>query len=149
MVRVLGISSNADGSHLEDDLGGFEGKGKYSDPEFSWRQSVAPTAIAFLSSDKLGKQYENDIFVGTVNGGNIFKFDLNNNRTELVLGNLLDDKVADTADELEDVTFADGLGLVTDIEVGPDGYLYVVSLGHEAIYRIVPADNGNGTPGDQ
>ena len=57
--------------------------------------------------------------------------------------------MADTADELEDVTFADGLGLVTDIEVGPDGYLYVVSLGHEAIYRIVPADNGNGTPGDQ
>jgi glucose/arabinose dehydrogenase len=85
MVRVLAISSNADGSHLEDDLGGFEGKGKYSDPEFSWRQSVAPIAIVFLNSDKLGKQYENDIFIGTVNGGNIFKFDLNNNRTELVL----------------------------------------------------------------
>ena len=76
MVRVLGISSNADGSHLEDDLGGFEGKGKYSDPEFSWRQSVAPIAIVFLNSDKLGKQYENDIFVGTVNGGRIFNFNL-------------------------------------------------------------------------
>jgi hypothetical protein len=47
--------------------------------------------------------------------------------------------VADTADELEDITFADGLGLVTDLEVGPDGYLYVVSIGHGAIYRILPA----------
>jgi len=147
--KIIGTSSLKKGFDPDNDLVNFGGKGKYSDPEFSWRQSVAPTAIAFLNSDKLGKQYENDIFVGTVNGGNIFKFDLNNNRTELVLGNLLDDKVADTADELEDVTFADGLGLVTDIEVGPDGYLYVVSLGHEAIYRIVPADNGNGTPGDQ
>ena len=103
------------------------------------RINPAPTAITFLNSDKLGEQYENDMFVGSVKEGRIFNFNLNDNRTELVLGNLLDDKVADTADELEDITFADGLGLVTDIEVGPDGYLYVVSIGHGAIYRILPA----------
>ena len=43
-------------------------------------------------------------------------------------------------------TFAHGFDIVTDLEVGPDdGYLYVVSLGHGAIYnhgaiyKILPA----------
>ena len=100
----------------------------------------APTSITFLNSDKYGKQYENDMFVGSVKQGRIFNFDLNDDRTELDLDSPLDDKVADNADESEDVTFAQGFDIVTDLEVGPDdGYLYVVSLGHGAIYRILPA----------
>ena len=63
----------------------FGGKGKYSDPKFDWYDTVAPTAITFLDSDKLGTQYENDMFVGNVKGGRIFNFNLNDNRTELVL----------------------------------------------------------------
>ncbi|MDQ3869194.1 MAG: hypothetical protein M3250_06520, partial [Thermoproteota archaeon] len=59
----------------------------------------------------------------------------------------LDDKVADTTDESEDITFAQGFGVITDLEVGPDGYLYVVSLDQGQIYRIVPTDNGDGTSG--
>jgi hypothetical protein len=56
--------------------------------------------------------------------------------------------VADTYDELEDITFAHGLGIITDIEVGPaDGYLYVVSFGNGAIYRIIPGGDSNGTNG--
>ncbi|HKG88948.1 MAG TPA: hypothetical protein VKA95_11525, partial [Nitrososphaeraceae archaeon] len=78
----------------------------------------------------------------------IFNFDLNDDRTELVLDNPLDDKVADTNDELEDVTFANDLGTITDIEVGPaDGYLYVVSFGNGAIYRIIPGGDSDGTNG--
>ena len=38
---------------------------------------VAPTAIKFLSSDKLGKQYKNDLFVAGANNGHIYHFDLN------------------------------------------------------------------------
>jgi len=149
--QLMGMASLQEEFDPDKDLVDFGGRGKYSDPEFQWtsrgsgddgepmRINPAPTAIAFLNSDKLGEQYENDMFVGSVKEGRIFNFDLNDNRTELVLGNPLDDKVADTADELEDITFADGLGLVTDLEVGPDGYLYVVSIGHGAIYRILPA----------
>ena len=143
--KIIGTSSLKKGFDPDKDLIDFGGKGKYSDPEFSWRQAVAPTAITFLNSDKLGKQYENDMFVGTVNGERIFHFDLNDNRTELALNNPLDDKVADTADELKDVTFANSLGVITDLEVGPDGYLYVVSLGHGEIYKIVPINNPDGT----
>ncbi|HEX2068248.1 MAG TPA: PQQ-dependent sugar dehydrogenase, partial [Nitrososphaeraceae archaeon] len=146
--QLMGMAADKKGFDPNNDLVDFGGKGKYSDPEFEWIDTVAPTAITFLNSDKLGMQYENDIFVGSVKEGRIFNFDLNDDRTELVLDNPLDDKVADTNDELEDITFAHGLGIITDIEVGPaDGYLYVVSFGNGAIYRIVPGGDSNGTNG--
>jgi glucose/arabinose dehydrogenase len=107
----------------------FDGKGRYSNPEFVWYPAVGPTAIKFLSSDRLGKQYQNDMFVADAAEGRIYHFDLNENRTSLVLdGGQLADKIADTIQELEPITFAEGFGIITDLEVGPhDGYLYVVS----------------------
>ena len=53
---------------------------------------------------------------------------------------MLADKVAETRDTgIENILFAEGFGGVTDLELGPDdGYLYVVSLGHGAIYKILP-----------
>ena len=86
------------------------------------------------------------MFVGDVHNGWIYHFKLNEARTDLVLGGgLLADKVADTDSELEaadngsdgGIIFGKGFGGITDIEVGPDGYLYVVSIGQGAIYRIV------------
>ena len=61
----------------ENGLVDFEGKGKYSSPEFTWRESLGPSAIKFLNSDRLGKQYENDIFVGDIDNGNLYHFQLN------------------------------------------------------------------------
>ena len=105
----------------------FDGKGKYSSPEFIWNFSVGPSALRFLDSDKLGKQYRNDIFVGDVNNGNIYHFDLTKDRMGLALDNLFEDKIADKIEELDDIVFAKGLGRITDIEAGPDGKLYVLS----------------------
>jgi hypothetical protein len=34
--------------------------------------------------------------------------------------------------------FGHGFGTITDLQVGPDGYLYVLSYTSGAIYRIVP-----------
>ena len=39
------------------------------------------------------------------------------------------------------LVFAKDFAEITDLEVGPDGYLYVVLLGHGAIYKILPAAN--------
>jgi aldose sugar dehydrogenase len=125
--------------YSEQDLVNFWGKGNYSDPEFVWTDTVGPTAIKFLPSDKLGKQYANDAFVADVTQGNIYRFDLANNRTGLKVEGSLADKIANNATENNDIIFGDGFGGISDLEVGPyDGYLYVVSLGHGAIYRIVP-----------
>jgi hypothetical protein len=40
-----------------DMLVNFDGKGNYSRPEFVWVPPVAPTALKFLNSDKLGSKY--------------------------------------------------------------------------------------------
>jgi aldose sugar dehydrogenase len=129
------------------DLVQFEGKGKYSDPELVWMDTEGPTAAKFLVSDKLGTQYKNDLFVADVHNGRIYHFDLNEDRTQLVLEGPLADKIIDTPsiEEFSNIIFGEGFGGITDLEVGPDGYLYVVSIGQGAIYRIVQINIGPST----
>ena len=57
-------------------------------------------------------------------------------------GNLADG-VADEFNEADALVFAKNFGRITDMAIGPDGYLYVLTIqGLEGtIYRIVPADN--------
>jgi aldose sugar dehydrogenase len=72
----------------------------------------------------------------------LFNFDMNQDRTALLLDGTLSDKIADSETEIEDITFGEGFGTITDIKAGPDGYLYVVTGvrdDHGTIYRIVPA----------
>jgi aldose sugar dehydrogenase len=133
----------------------FGGKGEYSDPQFVWEYNPTPTAVKFFNSDKLGKQYENDLFVGDFNYGNLYDFKLNEDRTGLLLlDGPLADKVANAPNETKSVIFGSGFGGatalnikkhkdfggITDIEVGPDGYLYVLTFRENqgTIYRIVP-----------
>jgi glucose/arabinose dehydrogenase len=128
------------------DLVYFNGKGHYRSPEFTWDKSVAPTALLFLDSDKLDSQYQNDMFVGSVDGGRIFHFDLNENRTGFDLKGVLQDKIATDSTEYSDILFAEGFSIITDLKQGPDGYLYVVSGLKQsktekpgAVYRILPS----------
>lgn len=115
----------------------FNGKGKYSEPEFTWNATVGVTSIKFFASDKLGKKYENGLFVGSYNpGGTLYHFELDGKRKGLVLNGQLEDKVADNPNEMGDVVFARNLGGISDLEVSPDGYLYILSIGKEAIYKI-------------
>jgi aldose sugar dehydrogenase len=135
--KVMGFSSENpafDAEELED----FDGKGEYMDPQFVWGESVGPTALKFLNSDKLGEQYQNDMFVGDINNGFLYHFELDEDRTGLALSDVLADKSADTVSELQGLIFGKGFGGITDIEVGPDGYLYVVSIGLGKIFRIIP-----------
>jgi glucose/arabinose dehydrogenase len=119
----------------------FDGKGKYSRPEFVWDKTVAPTALVFLTSDKLGKNYRNDIFVGSVKNGTIYHFNLNKDRKSLSLQGHLADLVLGKNDDPSRIIFAKNFGIITDLKVGPDGYLYVVSglrgTDEGAIFRIV------------
>jgi aldose sugar dehydrogenase len=128
--------------HPEKVLVDFDGRGKYSEPEFTWNQTVGPTALRFLNSDKYGIEYENDMFVGSANNnGILYHFDLYQNRTALDLQKPLDDKVADNFNETKEITLGRGFGVISDLKIGPDGYLYVVSLTTGSIYRIVPQVN--------
>lgn len=121
-------------------LESFVGKGVYRDPEFNWLDTVAPTSVLFLSSDKLGKNYQNDLFVGSAHNGTIYHFDLNKDRTHLILGGPLKDRIVHPPDRLDSVIFVKEMELITDLEVGPDGYLYVLSsVNHDGtLFRIIP-----------
>jgi glucose/arabinose dehydrogenase len=120
------------------ELVNFSGKGVYQDPQFSWFDTVGPSKVLFFDSDKLGKQYENDMLVADVHFGRIYDFNLNENRTDLVLEGPIADRVAETDDEVKGLIFGSEFGAITDLEVGPDGFLYVLSFGQGAIYRIYP-----------
>ena len=131
------VASNTDyGFNLEENIVDFEGKGKYSDPELVWMDTEGPTAVKFLNSDKLGMQYVNDMFVGDVHNGWIYHFDLNEDRTDLILDGLLADKIAHTPEEMQETIFGKGFGVITDIQVSPyDGNLYVLTYAG-SIYKI-------------
>jgi glucose/arabinose dehydrogenase len=120
-------------------LESFGGKGNYRDPEFTWIDTVGPTKLKFLSTDKLGTNYTNELFVSDIHHGRIYHFDLNEKRNALVLSGSLTDKVADIDEETKNLIFGSNFGGISDMQIGPDGYLYVVSLARGAIYRIVPA----------
>jgi glucose/arabinose dehydrogenase len=101
----------------------------YTDPKFSWLDTVAPTALVFLNSSRLGEQYHNDLFVGDINFGNLYRFRPTPTRDGVHLEHPgLSDLVADTPDEVQDVLFGSGFGGITDLKVGPDGRLYILSF---------------------
>jgi glucose/arabinose dehydrogenase len=137
--QVQGLASMED-SFSESDLQNFDGKGQYSDPELVWVNTAGPTAVKFLNSTKLGTTYENDMFVGDVHNGRIYHFDLTSDRKDLILPQELSSRVIEkpSSPGVSNIVFGEGFGGVTDLEVGPDGNLYVVSIGLGSIYQISP-----------
>jgi glucose/arabinose dehydrogenase len=133
--RIMGPISRT--SATESDLVMFEGA-HYADPVFSWRAPVGVTDIEFLNSALLGESYENNIFAGDINMGSLYYFEVNEARDGLVLEGSLADLVADNNGELSPVILGTGFRGITDIETGPDGYLYILSYSGN-VYRIVPA----------
>jgi aldose sugar dehydrogenase len=119
---------------------------RYSDPEFSWKWEVAPGGIGFLNSRALGPQFAGDLFVGAatanLRGGYLFRFNLTGNGDKIAVDDpRLEDRVADNLakhdiTESESLLIGQDFGISTDIETGPNGNLYVVSLSNGAIYEI-------------
>jgi aldose sugar dehydrogenase len=126
---VMGPISRTEES--KEDLVNLPGS-HYADPLFSWATTVAPTDMEFFSSSKLGERYTNNIFVGDITRGNLYLFQVNENRDGISADKAqqqsdLSDLVIDNEDELSAITFGNGFGGITDIETGPDGSLYVLS----------------------
>jgi glucose/arabinose dehydrogenase len=118
----------------------------HKDPEFSWKFEVAPAGVGFMKGRGLGPQYENDLFMGgartLLEGGHLFRFNLTGNRMKIGVDDpRLEDRVADNVckfdiTESETLLFGRNFGIGTDIQTGPNGNLFVVSLTNGAIYEI-------------
>jgi glucose/arabinose dehydrogenase len=146
--EALGRLLNLPGSH-------------YADPEFSWRFAVPAGNLGFLSSDALGqdplgRDYIGSLFTGgataSTNGGHLFRFRLNEDRTAFVFDSpLLQDKVDDNfaknvpAETTQEAGFLFGtdFGIVTDIQTGPNGNLYIVSISQGTVFEIFRNDTGD------
>ncbi len=119
---------------------------QYTDPEFSWKYAVAPSAIGFVRGLGLGPQFESDMFVGasrtTLLNGYLFRFKLSDNRAHFLFSDpQLNDLVADNTDkfdltESESLVIGRDFGVTTDIQTGPNGSVFVVSLLSGSIYEI-------------
>ena len=118
----------------------------YKDPEFSWKWEIAPGGIGFVEGRGLGPQFENDLFMGAaipaMEGGFLFHFNLTGNRQKIGVDDpRLEDRVADNLGkheitESESLLIGRDFGSMTDIETGPNGNLFVVSLTQGAVYEI-------------
>jgi glucose/arabinose dehydrogenase len=117
---------------------------KYYDPIFSWIESFGITDLEFFNSESLGQKYANNIFAGDITQGNLYFFEVNQDRNGLQFNpqsqSGLSDLVADTDEEVSSVTLGTGFVGITDIETGPDGLLYVLTHDRETgegnLYKI-------------
>jgi glucose/arabinose dehydrogenase len=119
---------------------------QYSDPEFSWKFEVSPGGIDFVEGTALGPQLAGNLIVGNARdallGGHIFRFRLTGNRQKIAVDDAgLEDRVADNTSkfditESESLLFGTNFGVTSDIQSGPNGNLYVVSITHGSIYEI-------------
>jgi glucose/arabinose dehydrogenase len=113
----------------------------YSDPEFSWKFAVPPTALSFLGTSTLGRDYAGDLIVGN-GAGQLMDFNLNGDRTrfrfsEAGLQDLVDDNSKKfVPNESASLVFAEGFGIITDLQRAANGRLYVVSHTEGTVYQV-------------
>jgi glucose/arabinose dehydrogenase len=126
----------------------------YVDPEFSWRYEIGPAGTTFVTGNALGAEYNGTLWIGSArsfaqvggNGGSLYRIKLTSDRlhVDVSADPRLADHVADNVfratkfdgTESETLQIGTGFGTTPDIEQGPDGNLYVVSVTDNAIYKI-------------
>jgi glucose/arabinose dehydrogenase len=122
------------------DLWNMPGAGlTYSDPEFSWLDTVAVTGVVFPFATTWGPGYNDRLLVADANLGNIYSFPLNAARTGLDVAALpgnLQDLVAQNQTEANQLRIGQNFGAITDLKKGPDDHIYVVDIAFGRVLRI-------------
>ena len=88
----------------------------------TWVPSIAPSGMAFLTSDKYGKAWQGNLFVGALRGQALYRVELKDGkfvREEVLLQNL-DERIR-------------------DVRQGPDGLLYLLTdAANGKLIRLLP-----------
>jgi glucose/arabinose dehydrogenase len=149
--KIQGLAKNSPSFQPDEDLINYlsssaTSEGNYRDPEFVWNITVGVSALQFFNSSKLGERYKDDLFVADITTSNLYHFKMNPQRTGFQMPVSLLDKIANTPSEAETLSVLRGYGSITDIRIGPDGYLYLAAIksyyptidGQGIIYRVIP-----------
>ena len=101
----------------------------YDDPKFSWLTPIGVSAITFLRSARFPQDIRDHAIVGESNNRRLYRFPMNATRDRFDFSAFpeLQDLVADTADERNLLSWGERWQIVSDLKVGPDGFLYVVT----------------------
>lgn len=108
---------NYNGTVLTEDTA----KAGMEQPVLYWDPSIAPSGMAFITSDKY-PGWEGDLLVGSLKFAYIALLDVEGDE---ILG---------------EQKLVEGQGRIRAIEQGPDGYIYFTAEG-DGVYRLVPSGN--------
>jgi uncharacterized repeat protein (TIGR01451 family) len=124
---------------------------RYTDPLLSWKFEVAPAGLGFILGPALGPEFDGDMIIGGARNflfdGHLYRFKLTSDRMDLDLKPRPPTSKVDNTRVIQDVDkwdvtgsenflFGKGFGITTDIQTGPNGNLFVVSLTNGAVYEI-------------
>lgn len=113
----------------------------YDDPRFSWYTPIGVAAICFLRSARFDADLRDQCVIGESVNGRLYLFQMNTNRNGFRFTDTrLHDLVADSAAERDLNAWGLNWGVASDLKIGPDGYLYVVSHLANRIHRIRPVN---------
>jgi glucose/arabinose dehydrogenase len=100
---------------------GITQKAGMEQPLHYWVPSIAPSGMAFLTSDRYGAEWKGDLFVGSLKFGYLDRIEVANGKV------------------VREQKLLDGVGRVRDVRQGPDGLLYLLTdEGNGKLVRVVP-----------
>ena len=113
---------------------------EYRDPELSWKFEVAPAGIGFITGRALGPQFDGDLILGSartfLENGFLFRVRLTGNRLSVAGPQVIENDNKWDGTGSQALLFGRNFGISTDVQTGPNGNLFVVSLSNGAVYEI-------------
>jgi aldose sugar dehydrogenase len=100
---------------------GITAKAGMEQPLYYWVPSIAPSGMAFLTSDRYGPAMKGNLFIGSLKFGYVARLELGGGKV------------------LREHKMLEGLGRVRDVRQGPDGLLYLLTdLDKGRLLRVLP-----------
>ncbi|HWP11508.1 MAG TPA: PQQ-dependent sugar dehydrogenase, partial [Ramlibacter sp.] len=103
---VITHGENYGGGKIGEGLTAKEGM---EQPLHYWVPSIAPSGMAFLTSDRYGPAMKGNLFVGSLKFGYLARLELSGGKV------------------VREHKLLDGVGRVRDVRQGPDGWLYILT----------------------
>ncbi|MCM2290573.1 MAG: PQQ-dependent sugar dehydrogenase [Sulfuritalea sp.] len=100
---------------------GLTAKAGMEQPAHYWVPSIAPSGMAFLSSDRYGPAMKGNLFIGSLKFGYLARLELSGGKV------------------VREHKLQSGVGRVRDVRQGPDGLLYVLTdSARGSLLRLLP-----------